>query len=299
MVERAEVLAGIPDVDLTGATALVTGATSGVGREVALALGRLGARVLVHGRDPERGRAVTEALRNDGAEPVLFRADFTDQSTVRGLADAVRQHTDDLDVLVNNAGAHYQGGWLTEDGVEATFAVNHLAPFLLTNLLKELLDGGRVVTVASAVHERAGRADLTRKAVTTVSDYDGLDAYGRSKLANVLFTREFARRFDTPTATCCHPGVVPGSGLWRNASLPVKTGVRVLDRLPQVLVGRFVDTPAQAAATPVYLAASPDVADADGEYFSDCEPVEPSRAALDDDLARRVWELSADVVGLA
>ncbi|AFK18898.2 MULTISPECIES: SDR family oxidoreductase [Haloferax] len=296
MSHRPEVGAGVADIDLSNRTALVTGATSGVGRETALALGRLGATVFVHGRDRDAGRSVAAAIDDGGGESVFFRADFAEVDTVRNLADEARDRTDRLDVLVNNAGAHFSEGQLTPDGVEKTFAVNHLAPFVLTHDLRDLLpDDGRVVTVSSEVHRRAdGTFD-----VTTLDDYDGLDAYARSKLANALFTVGLARRLDGPTANCCHPGFVPSSSLWRNASIHVRLGVGLLARLPYRLVSGFVDTPATAAETLVYLATSPDAADVSGRYFSDCEPIEPSAAATDEQLVRDVWELSEELSGVS
>ncbi|MFB6136109.1 MAG: SDR family NAD(P)-dependent oxidoreductase [Halobacteriaceae archaeon] len=298
--ERAEVGAGVDGVDLAGATALVTGATSGVGREVALALGRLGARVLVHGRNEERGAAVVAALR-ETTTASFHRAEFASLDDVRGLAAAVREESESLDVLVNNAGAHFSEGRLAACGVERTFAVNHLAPFLLTNLLRPALaDGGRVVTVSSEVH-RQGALDLD--AVESAAGYDGLDAYARSKLANVLFTRELAHRLegagdDAATANCCHPGFVPGSGLWREASLPVRAAVGALARLPRPLLERVADTAVTAAETPVYLAAAPDVDGVTGRYFRDREVVEPAAAARDDALAGELWRASAEWTGL-
>jgi len=286
--EHAELGAGVSDADLTGQSVLVTGATSGIGRETALALDRLGARVLIHGRDREQGEAVAAAL-DDG---VFFGADFEDFDAVRGLAARVRERVGTLDALVNNAGAHFSAGALAPCGVERTFAVNHLAPFLLTRELRSALaDTARVVTVSSAVHRNA---TLDLDAVESVENYDGLDAYRRSKLANVLFTRELARRLDGPTANCLHPGVVPGSGLWRHASLPVSMGVRALATLPDAVLERIADTPVTAAETSVYLAASPDVAGVSGRYFGDCEEKRPAQRALDDDLAAQLWERSVE-----
>jgi len=285
--------------DLTGTTALVTGATSGVGREVALALGRLGARVLVHGRDRDRGEAVADELRAVGADPRFLPADFADLDAVAGLADEVREHTDELDVLVNNAGAHFDDGRLTDAGVEATFHVNHLAPFALATRLRDhVADDGRVVTVASEVHRRA---DLALEAVESVDDddddgYDGFAAYGRSKLANVLFARELDRRWDGPDAVSCHPGFVPDSGLWRNSSLPVRAAMTVFSLLPRTLTFGKVDTAASAAVTPTFLAASTGDAVEGGAYYRDCEPVAPSERARDDDLAERLWTYSEGVV---
>ncbi|WP_396612990.1 SDR family oxidoreductase [Haloferax sp. S1W] len=295
MGHRPEVGAGVENRDLTGWTVLVTGATSGVGRETALALGRLGATVLVHGRDHDAGRRVTTEIDESGGESIFFSADLTEMERVTLLADEIRNRTDSLDALVNNAGAHFSEGQLTSDGVEKTFAVNHLAPFVLTHSLRDLLpDDGRVVTVASEVHRRAdGTFD-----VTEIDDYDGLDAYARSKLANILCTSELARRLDGPTANCCHPGFVPSTRLWRNGSLRVQIGVGILARLPRLLTRGFVDTPATGATTSVYLAASPEVADVTGAYFSECDRVAPSSTARDDRLTEEVWELSEELSGV-
>ncbi|ELZ85788.1 oxidoreductase [Haloferax elongans ATCC BAA-1513] len=296
MGHRPEVEAGVEDRDLTGQTVLVTGATSGVGRETALALGRLGATVFVHGRDRDAGRDVATEIDDSGGESVFFSADLAEMERVHRLADEVRDRTDSLDILVNNAGGHFPTGELTGDGVEKTFAVNHLAPFVLTHDLHDLLPSdGRVVTVASEVHRRAdGAFD-----VTEIGNYDGLGAYARSKVANILFTRELARRLDGPTANCCHPGFVPSSGLWRDASLRVRLGVGVLARLPRFLTSGFVNSPSEGAETSVCLAASPEVAAVQGAYFSDCERAEPSSTARDDKLARNLWELSEEVTGLS
>jgi len=278
--------------DLTGQTALVTGATSGVGREVALALGRLGADVLVHGRDRDRGEAVESALRDLGSDAGFLPADFTDLDAVVGLAEGVRDRTDDLDVLVNNAGAHFDEGWLTGAGVEATFHVNHLAPFALTTALRDnLADDGRVVTVASEVHRRA---DLDLGDVESLDDYDGFAAYSRSKLANVLFVRELAGRLDGPEAVACHPGFVPDSGLWRNSSLPVRAVMRVFSLLPRTLTFGKVDTAASAAVTPTFLAAAESVES--GAYYRDCQPDPPAELGQDDALAADLWAWSEGVL---
>jgi NAD(P)-dependent dehydrogenase (short-subunit alcohol dehydrogenase family) len=298
MATRPEIGAGVADVDLSGRTVLVTGATSGVGRETALALGRLGARMLVHGRDRERGAAVVERLRAAGSpDPAFFRADFLSLDDVRDLADEVADRVSTLDVLVNNAGAQFPQGGLTQEGIERTFAVNHLAPFLLTNrLLGVVPPDGRIVTVSSETHRRPDRLDLEE--VRTVAGYDGFAAYSRSKLANVLFTVELARRLDDRTANCCHPGFVPRSALWRESALPLRALMTVLGHVPSWLTGRGVASPAQGAETSVYLAASPAVADVTGRYFVDCEPVEPAPLVREADAQRDLWEFSAEVVGL-
>ena len=298
MTTRPEVGAGVADVDLSGQTILVTGSTSGVGRETAIALARLGANVLVHGRDRERGEAVVEKLRKAGApDPAFFRADFRSLEEVQALADEALDRVSTFDVLINNAGAHFNEGGLTQEGIERTFAVNHLAPFLLTNrLLDAIPPEGRIVTVSSETHRRPDGLDLDE--VRTIAHYDGFAAYSRSKLANVLFTREIARRLDDRTANCCHPGFVPGSALWRETPLPLRGLMTALSFVPSWLTGGVVESPTEAARTPVYLTVSPAVADVTGEYFLDCESDEPAAPARNVDTQRDLWEFSADVVGL-
>ena len=293
---RPEVGASVRHRDLSGTTALVTGATSGVGREVALALARLSADVLVHGRDRDRGERVASDLRGLGSESSFVQAEFTDIDQVETLAERVRGRVDGLDVLVNNAGAHFDDGELTDLGVERTFHANHLAPFLLTNRLRDAMSSdGSVVTVASGVHRRA---TLDLGDVTTVEGYDGFDGYARSKLANVLFSRELARRADGLTSVSCHPGFVPSSGLWRNAPLPVRGLMAVFSAVPRQFTFGHVDSPSSAAITPTFLAAAERPASENGAYFRDCRPVEPSPQATDDALAGRLWEWSAERVGL-
>lgn len=297
MTPRPEREAGVEDIDLRGTTVLVTGATSGVGRETALALGRMGADVLVHGRNRPAGEAVVDALRGYGSESAFLAADFTSIAAVRNLADDVRERCDQLDVLVNNAGAYFRNGKLTVDGIERTIAVNHVAPFVLTSrLLESMPRGGRVVTVSSSAH-RGTLLELD--GFESVDGYDGLEAYRESKLANVLFTKELARRTDRVTANCCHPGLVPETGIWREASPPVSAVIAVLSRLPRSLSRGRIRTAATAAETSVYLAASPDLGSVTGQYFSDCSVEVPDRAAFDEEAAALLWEWSADVTGLA
>ena len=289
-----EVAAGVQSVDLSDSTVFVTGATSGIGRETALSLARLGATVHVHGRDEDRGLAVRDDLRDLGSESVFYRADFASRGAVRNLAADVAGHVDELDVLVNNAGAHFDDGRLAWGGVEATFAVNHLAPFVLTHDLRDALAAdGRVVTTASEVHRRASASDF--EDVRSVENYDGFAAYARSKFANVMFTAGLARRLDDQTANCFHPGFVPGSGLWRNSPLLVRLGTRLAFVLPAALTGGVADTSRTAARNAVYLAASPDAADVTGAYFDDCERTPPSAAASDVLAQRDLWSLSEEL----
>jgi len=210
MTDRPEAAAGVTSADMTGQTVLVTGSTSGIGREAAVSFGRLGAEVLVHGRDETAGEAVVDEIEHAGGEARFLPADFADVEAVRTLADVVRGHVDELDVLANNAGGYFRDARLTNLGVEYTFHV-HLAPYQLTaDLLPVLADDARVVTTSSAAHRGV---ELNLDGVDSVDDFSGMTAYQRSKLANVQFTAALARRFDAAdgarTANCFHPGAIP------------------------------------------------------------------------------------------
>ncbi len=294
MAHRPEERAGVANVDLSGTTALVTGSTRGIGRETAEALGRLGAHVLVHGRDQQTGRQVVETLREDGTGAEFLRADFSNPSEVRDLAQRVRTMSTSLDVLVNNAGGYFREGRLTDLGVERTFAVNHLAPYLLTTeLLPAMSDDGRIVTVASEAH-RGAALDLDR--ATAVGNYSALTAYQQSKLANILFALELARRLRNIdgrlTSNALHPGTVPGSGFLRDLPGPLYRIARALDGFP------LVTSVAEGAETPTYLAAAPAVDGVTGAYFSECARRTPARAARNEATARELWEISAQLLGI-
>ena len=287
--------AGVADIDCSGQTALVTGSTSGIGRETALALGRLGADVIVHGRDTTAGRAVVEELEAMGASATFEPADFADVSAVESLAAAVDDWVDELDILINNAGGLFREGRLTDIGAEYTFHVNHLAPYLLTaELLSTLADDARIVTTSSAAH-RGATLDLD--AVESVADYSSFGAYQRSKLANILFTAELAQRLEQAdraiTANAFHPGAIPGSGFTRFLPGPLSELAGLAGRLP------FVPTPADGAKTAVYLAVSPRVDTVSGRYFADCEPTEPAAAARDRTAAHKLFERSAELLDIS
>jgi NAD(P)-dependent dehydrogenase (short-subunit alcohol dehydrogenase family) len=294
MGDSPETIAGVTDVDCTGKRALVTGSTSGIGRAAALALGRLGADVIVHGRDSTAGASVVDELLDIGVDGTFVSADFTDIEAIRDLAKAVRAETDGLDVLINNAGCLFREGRLTDLGVERTFQVNHLGPYLLTaELLGQLRTDARVVTTASAAHAGAS-LDLER--VRRVEDHAGLWAYSHSKLANVLFGAELARRLDAVgrdiTSNSVHPGAIPGSGFSRFLPGPLSRLVRAFDAIPGAT---SVD---DGAAALLFAAVSPRTADVSGRYFSRRRPTLPSRTARDIDTARRLWGFSADVLAI-
>ena len=297
--DRAETIAGVADADLAGRTVLVTGATDGIGRETALALGRLGAHVVVHGRDRERGESVCDRIAGTPGSAELRLADFASQAAVHDLARAVRADHDELHALVNNAGGFFPAGELTGDGVEYTIAVNHLAPFLLTHELFPRLEaaGGRVVTVSSDAHRPA---TIDFESFQSVDSHSGWTAYGQSKLANVLFTRELHRRLraagSSVTTDALHPGGVPGTGFARHMPGPVDALTDAVEALPDVLTGPFVTSVAEGAATPVYLCVADD--GGEGDYWVDCRRARPAPAARDPDLARRLWRVSATLTGV-
>jgi hypothetical protein len=286
--------ADVADADLTGTTALVTGSTSGIGRAAARSLARLGADVVVHGRDTEAGENVVAELASEGSDARFVEADFADVDAVRGLAETVRRETDRLDLLVNNAGGLFREGRLTGVGVEYTFHVNHLAPYLLTaELLDHLAPGARVVTTASEAH-RGVTLDLD--GVTAVDRYSGWRAYQRSKLANVQFAFELARRLAASdrevTSNALHPGAIPGSGFSRFLPTPIPQTMSLLDRLPGVTSVN------DGAAAIVYLAVSDRLAGVSGRYFSKQRETTPSRAARDGDARRRLWTRSAELLAI-
>jgi len=294
MTGTPEARAGVADLDLSGTTILVTGSTSGIGREAALAFGRLGADVLVHGRDRDAGQAVRTELEQRGADARFVRADFASVDDVRDLAATVRKWTDELDVCCHNAGGLFRTGELTDLDVEKTFHVNHLSPYLLTaELLDGLAEDARVVTTASEAH-KGGDIDLDE--VTSVSGYSGSSAYARSKLANIQFAFELARRLKAAdsdvSSNSFHPGGIPASGFTRFLPGPLPRVARMLDPFP------FVTSVEEGAAALVYLAVSPDVSNVSGQYFEKQDLATPTQAARDRDAQLQLWERSAALLDI-
>lgn len=290
------------DPALEDAVALVTGSTNGIGRVTAFRLAERGATVLVTGRDESRGREVANAIveADPAGDAELFLADLADQDAVRDLARRVRERHDRLDLLINNAGTWQGKRRLTEDGIELTFAVNHLAPFLLTNCLAPLLRDSapaRVVTVSSGLHRNA---DLDLETVADRPDYDGRSAYSDSKLANVLFTYELADRLgDTGvSAFAVHPGAIPGTSLAREAGVLSKFLWNAFAFLPDVIAGRVFDTVEDGADTVLYGAVSPDLDGTTGEYVADRERRRSADVSYDAELQTALWELSAELTDL-
>ena len=277
---------------MSGQVCVVTGANSGIGKAAALTLARFGAEVILVCRDSARGEAARAEIAAAAAagQPRLEIADLSSMTEVRDLAGRLSA-LGRLDVLINNAGLVLGERRTSADGFEYTFAVNHLAPFLLTNLLREQLAGSapaRVITVSSAAH-RGARLNLDD--LQLAGHFNGWRAYSNSKLANILFTTELAARLTGTrvTANCLHPGTV-NTGFGRDGSRLLRFG---LD-----LGRRFLRTAGQGADTVVYLASSPDVAGATGGYYVNRKLRTPSRAARDQATARRLWEISAELTGL-
>ena len=276
---------------MNGRVCLVTGASSGIGQETALALARMGATVVMHGHDPERSAAAAEAVRRASPQGAveLVVADLSSQAEVRRLAAEVLQRHGSLHVLVNNAGVLRVRRTLTVDGLELTFALNHLAYFLLTQLLLDRLRESapaRVVNVSSVAHARA-RLDFDD--LQNARRFRGMSVYGQSKLANVLFTYELARRLEGSgvTANSLHPGFVAtrfGGGNPGVMGRAIWLGTR--------LARPFALSPARGARSSIYLATSPEVEHVSGRYFVDGEATPSSPASYDEESARRLWEAS-------
>jgi retinol dehydrogenase 14 len=279
---------------MAGKSVLVTGGTGGIGKATATGLAALGARVGITGRDPARAEAAAAGIRAASGSPAVdaFAADLSVQAGVRRLAAQVLDTYPRLDVLVNNAGGFWAHRHVTADGLEHTFALNHLGPFLLTSLLLDRLTASapaRIITVSSGTHAR-GRIDFDD--LQGERNYSGQRAYSQSKLANVMFTYEVARRLDGTgvTATALHPGVVRTSfGAEDQATyLAVMIGVARL----------FMKTPAQGAGTSIYLASSPEVEGITGRYFVNRKPKTSSKASYDTAAAARLWQVSADLTDI-
>lgn len=269
---------------LKGRTVLVTGSTDGIGKATAVELALRGAKVLLHGRDSEKGQKVLEEIVNStgNKSSEFIEVDLASQGQVRKLASDVKKGQDELHVLINNAGTFQPQRRLTEDGLETTFAVNHLAPFLLTNELLDLLKRSapsRIITVASMAHWNA-KVDWNN--LQGERHYDGFQAYALSKLGNILFTYALARRLQGTgvTANCLHPGVIR----------------------TKLLRAGFGDypgaTPKEGARTSVYLASSPEVEGISGRFYENCRPAQSSPISHDRDLQEMFWQISMKLIKL-
>ncbi len=279
---------------MTGKTVVVTGASSGIGLATAVALSKMGADVFITARDSGRGGAAVESVaKASGRKPGLVVFDLGSLASVREGAEEILGRAARIDVLVNNAGIVLSDRTLTAEGFETTFAVNHLGPFHLTQLLRDRLVASapsRIVNVASTAHKSARRG-LDFDDLQASNGYRLSKVYARSKLANVYFTTELARRLESSgvTANCLHPGTV-ATGWGRDGDTHglMSFGLRV--------ASPFFITPEKGALTSVYLASSPDVEGVTGKYFVKCHERKPSTAARDADAAKRLWLVSDELV---
>jgi retinol dehydrogenase 14 len=276
-----------------GTTVLITGGTSGIGNATAVAMAAMGANVAIVGRNQERGEAAVEEIKaqshNESVE--LMLADLSVQAEVRRLAEEFLERYDRLDVLVNNAGLVQSKRTETPDGIETTLAINHLAPFLLTNLLLGCLEQSapsRVITVSSEA-QRWGTMDF--EDMQSRRKYRGFPVYGMTKLANIMFTYELAERLDGTdvSANCLHPGSV-GTNFGQNNRDAMALFFRTFKP--------FMRSPEQGADTLIWLASSPEVDGVSGKYFSDRKEIEAKKVAYDPAARRRLWEISEELTGL-
>lgn len=273
----------------TGRIALITGATSGIGRATAEALARQGLTVVLVARDPHKGRAVLDEIktRTGSGSLDLLVSDLSSQASIRELAAAYKNRYDRLHVLVNNAGGFFSDRRTTVDGLELTFAFNHLAYFLLTNLLLDRLRAGAPARIVNVSSEAQAMTGLNFDDLQAERRYDGQRAYSQSKLANVVFTYALARRLagSGVTANAVHPGVVRTNFGRENPSL--------VFRLLFPLIDRFMLTPEKGAATPIYLATSAEIEGVSGQYFANQKPKRSNPVSYDLGVQERLWEVSA------
>ncbi len=280
--------------DMTGKVVAITGANSGIGRATAEALARMGAKVLACGRNAAKLEEAAESIRaatgNSSIE--TFVADLSSVAEVRRMATAISQSTDRLDVLVNNAGVGVDRRIETVDGLELIFAVNYLAPFVLTTELLPLLKASapsRVVTVSSALHASVKSLDLND--LQSTKRFKWAEAYNRAKLAGILFSNELARRLESTgvTANSLHPGVIAtefgGDG-----------DLSGFNALMFRIMKWFLPGPEAGAQTSIYVATAPELESVSGRYFEKCREKAPSKQAQDEALAKKLWETTEDIL---
>jgi NAD(P)-dependent dehydrogenase (short-subunit alcohol dehydrogenase family) len=278
---------------MQGKTVVITGATSGIGEVAALSLAQQGARIVLIARDRARGEQTLKRLEAvaPGRNHLVHYANLSRLAEMKRVAEAIAASEPRIDVLINNAGALFTTRQVTGDALEMTFATNHIAYFVVTNLLLDRLKataGARIVSTSSDAHRRA---KLDFNDLQCEKHYSGVGMYGRSKLMNILFTRELARRLTGTgvTANCFHPGFVATRFGDANGGLPA-VGLK--------LAKKFALSPEEGAKTLIFLASAPEVASVTGAYFHKCKPVTPTAEAQNDADARRLWDVSVQLSGL-
>lgn len=279
---------------MQGKTVVITGATSGIGTETARALADMGARVVIINRNPQKAEAVAEDLRRTATGSIeLVRGDMSSFASIRAAASEVLDRYPKIDVFISNAGVFRARRHETTDGLEEVFAVNHLAPFLLTNLLLERLRASapsRIVIVASEAH-RGGVLDFEDLLLKRRFNFNAWKAYSRSKLSNIMFTYALARRLEGSgvTANCLHPGFV---------ATRLGSGNKIPIRPVYLLLKPFTISPKKGAETSVYLASSPEVEGVSGKYFDNKRESRSSRVSLEEEPQELLWKMSAELTGI-
>lgn len=279
---------------LDGKVCLVTGATSGIGKETARVLAHQGGTVILVGRNPEKTVATVEELKREADTPNIeyLLADLSSQDEIRRLAEAFKSRHNRLDVLVNNAGGYFLWRQESVDGFEMSFALNHLGYFLLTNLLLDVIKASapaRIINVSSGSHLRA---TLDFDELQERRGFSGMNAYGQSKLANVLFTYELARRLDGTgvTVNALHPGFVATN---------MGSNIGWIVRAFRPLMNLWAISVEEGAETVIYLATSPEVEGITGKYFFRCKPVSSSAYSYDEAAAKQLWAVSEEMTGMS
>ena len=278
-------------IDMSNKICMITGANSGIGKATALGLAKMGAHIVMVCRNEERGLTAQEDIKiQSGNQSIdLLLADLASQKAIRDLATEFKQNYSHLHVLINNAGIVLPKKTLTVDGIETVFAVNHLAPFLLTHLLLDVLKASapaRIITVSSRAH--GGKIDFDN--LQMEKGFSMFKSYAQSKLGNVLFTYELARRLEGTgvTANCLHPGGVR-TRLGQHS---------LLFRIGYIIGAPFLKSPKKGARTSIYLASSPEVEGVTGKYFMAKKEAKSSKISHDESVAKRLWEISAELVKL-
>jgi len=281
--------------NMNGKICLVTGGTNGIGKATAQALAQMGATVVIVGRDAQKAAQVSKEIQaatgNQNVDSLL--ADLSSQQDIRRLAAEFKRKYSQLHVLINNAGGTFMTRQLSVDGIEMTFALNHLAYYLLTNLLLDTIKASvpaRIINVSSDAHS-GGKIEFDN--LQGERSYSGIGPYGNSKLANILFTTELARRLAGTgvTVNALHPGLV-STGFGKN-------NPGLLMKIMGVIIPLIARSPEKGAETSLYLVSSPVVQNITGKYFVDCKVIQPASQATDMVVARELWDVSAEMVHLA
>ncbi|CAM4723564.1 unnamed protein product [Leuciscus chuanchicus] len=281
------------DARLDGKTVIITGANTGIGKETAIDLAKRGARIIMACRDLEKADAALKEVKDASGnqDVVTNRLDLADSKSIREFAEKINIEEKQVNILINNAGVMVCPYGKTADGFEMQIGVNHMGHFLLTYLLLDLIKRStpaRIINVSSMAHQWG---TINLEDINSEKNYDKNKAYSQSKLANVLFTRSLAKRLEGTgiTAYALHPGVVQ-TELWRHLNKAQQAAMW--------LAKPFTKTSVQGAQTTIYCAVAPELETESGKYYSDCAPAKCSRAAMDDETAQRLWELSCKILGI-